>query len=98
MAGEYAEGKKGGEQNGIRKGPLKGHLWNLVEKVFEDEVEGSLMIDEYVDLLEEEDNNVDKDQTAQGETEDFQKFTDNITLKGPIAFKHFQQALSTSVG
>jgi hypothetical protein len=45
---------------------LEGHLWDLVEEVFKDEMERGLMFDEIVYLLKEQHNDVNEDQTAQG--------------------------------
>jgi hypothetical protein len=59
---------------------LKDDLWDLVEEVFKDEEEGGLMFDECIHFLEEKDDHIDEDQSAQTEKEDFQIFTDDITV------------------
>jgi len=67
MPGKHAKSEKGGQQHCIGKGPLKSHFWNLVEKVLEYEMERSPMFDEEIHLLEKEDDDIDKDQTAKGQ-------------------------------
>jgi hypothetical protein len=46
MPREHAKGEKGGKQNPIGKGPLKCHLRDFVEKVFEDERKRCSILDE----------------------------------------------------
>jgi hypothetical protein len=88
VPGEHAEGEKGGEKNGIGKGPLKGHLWHFIEKVFKDERERCSILDERIHFLKEKDNNINQDQAAQSEAEYLQIFADDIPLNGPVVFKH----------
>jgi hypothetical protein len=87
VAGEHAEGEKGGKKDRIGEGPLKGHLRDIEENILEDKVKGGSILDEDLHLLEEQDDDVNEDQTAQGQTEELQIFTKNITLKGPVTFK-----------
>jgi hypothetical protein len=71
MASEHSECEKSGEQYGIRKGPLKGHIRDLIEEVLEYESKRSLMFNEKVHLLKEEDDDIDEDQAAQTQAKDF---------------------------
>jgi hypothetical protein len=54
----------GSEEYSIRKGPLKDHIRDLEEKIFEDQVERSLVFGKLIHLLEGQDHNIDQDQTA----------------------------------
>jgi hypothetical protein len=65
VTGEGPEREKDGKQYRIGKGPLKDHFGDLIEEVFEDEEERGLVFDEDIHLLEEEDDDIDEDQTAQ---------------------------------
>jgi hypothetical protein len=94
MAGKHSEGEKGGQKDSIGKSPLKCHLWDLVKEVFKDEGKRCLMLNEDAHLLEKEDDNIDKDQSAQGQAKDLQILTNNISLEGPMAFRHLQKTLS----
>ena len=98
MSGERAQGEKGGKENPIGKGPLEDHFRDFIEKVFEDEVERGLIPREEIHLLEEEDNEVDKDEAAQTQAEDLQIFTSHIAVDDPVMIKHRQRTLSISVG
>jgi hypothetical protein len=53
VAGECAEGQQGAQESCIRDCPLKGRFRDLIEEVFEHQVEGSLMLIEKIHLLEE---------------------------------------------
>jgi hypothetical protein len=64
MSGKCAECEKGSEEYSIRKGPLKDHIRDLEEKIFEDQVERSLVFGKLIHLLEGQDHNIDQDQTA----------------------------------
>jgi len=88
MAGEHAKGEKGREENRIGKGPLKGHLRDFVEEVFEDERKRCSILDERIHPLKEKDDNINEDQAAQREAENLQIFPDDILLNGPVVFKH----------
>jgi len=65
VAGEGAEGEEGAQESCVGDRPLKGGFRDLVEKVFEHQVERRLKPVEKVHLLEEEDNDINQDQTAQ---------------------------------
>jgi hypothetical protein len=65
MARKSAESEKGAQKNRVRERPPEGHIGNLVEKVFEDQIKRGLMLGKNIHLLEEEDNDVDESQTAQ---------------------------------
>jgi hypothetical protein len=80
VTGECPKGEKGREQYRIRKSPLKDHLWDLVEEVFKDEKKRGLMFDEKIHFLEEEDDHIDEDQSAQAEKEYLQIFSGDITV------------------
>jgi len=65
VAGEGAESEEGAQKSCVGDRPLKGGLWDLIEKVFEHQVERRLKPIEKIHLLEEEDNGINQDQTAQ---------------------------------
>jgi hypothetical protein len=88
MAREGAEGEERAQESRIRDGPLECCLWDLIQEVFEHQVEGSLISVEKAHLLEEEDDNIDKDQTAQAQGEDLQVFSNDIPMKDAVTFKH----------
>ncbi len=98
VAGESAEGQQGAQKSRIGNRPLKGRLRNLIEEVFEHQVEGGLKSIEKIHLLEEEDHDIDQDQTAQAQREDLEVFPYDVSMKDTVAFKHPQQSLSISVG
>jgi len=98
MAGKRAEGQQGAQESCIGDRPLKCRLWNLIEKVLEHQVEGSLISIEKSHLLEEEDDDIDQDQAAQAQGEELQIFPDDISMKDTVAFRHPQLSFSISVG
>jgi hypothetical protein len=61
MSSKHSECEKSGKQDGIREGPLKGHIWDLIEEVLEYELKRSLIFNERVHLLKEEDHDIDED-------------------------------------
>jgi hypothetical protein len=65
VAGEGAESEEGAQEGCVGDGPLKGGFRDLIEKVFEHQVERCLESIEKIHLLEEEDNGINQDQTAQ---------------------------------
>jgi hypothetical protein len=65
VAGEGAESEEGAQKSCIGDRPLKGSFRDLIEKVFEHQVERRLKPIEKIHLLEEEDNSINQDQTAQ---------------------------------
>jgi hypothetical protein len=98
VTGEVSQGQERREQDSIWQCPLEDHFGNLIEEVFKDEKERGLMLDEGIHLLEEEDDDIDEDQPAETEKKCLQVFTNDITVKNPIAFKHLRRALSTCSG
>jgi hypothetical protein len=97
MAGEHAEGEEGSQQNRIGDRPLEGCFWNLIEEVFEHQIKRSLISMEEIHLLEEEDDHINQNQTAQAQAEDLQVFPYDISMKDTITFKHSQKTFSNSV-
>jgi hypothetical protein len=65
VAREGAESEEGAQEGCIGDCPLKSGFRDLIEKVFEHQVERCLKSIEKIHLLEEEDNDVNQDQTAQ---------------------------------
>jgi len=76
---------------------LKGCFRNLIEEVFEHHVEGGLIFGEKFHLLEEEDDDIDKDQAAQAQAEDLEVFSYEISMKDTMTLKHLPKSLSVSV-
>jgi hypothetical protein len=91
MAGERSKGKEGSEQDGVGKSPLEDDLRNLVKEIQKDNGERSIIFDEEIHLLEEEDNDVDEDQAAQAQAEDIQILPDDISMENTVTFKHLLQ-------
>jgi hypothetical protein len=67
---------------------LKHDFGDLIGDVFKDEIEGGLILDEDVHLLEKENDHIDEDEAAQAQAEDLQKFPNDIPVKNPAVFKH----------
>jgi hypothetical protein len=88
VPGEGAECKEGGNQYGVGKGAIKGDFREFVEKIFENQVEGGLVSDEQVHLLEKEDDHINEDQTAQAKAENLEVFAGDIAVEGPVVFRH----------
>ena len=65
VAGKGAQSEEGAQESCIGDRPLKGGFRDLIEKVFEHQIERRLKSIEKVHLLEEEDNDINQDQTAQ---------------------------------
>jgi hypothetical protein len=89
MSGKVAQGEKGGKQNRIGQGPFKDDFGYLIGDVFKDEIEGGLIFDEDIHLLEKENDDIDEDQTAQTQAEGLQKFSNDIPVENSVIFKHF---------
>jgi len=89
VAGEIAKGEKSGKQNRIGQGPLKSDFGYLIGEVFKDEIEGGLIFDKDIHLLEKEDDDIDEDQAAQTQAEGLQKFSNDIPVENSGPFKHF---------
>jgi hypothetical protein len=96
VPGKHPQSEKGSKQNSIGKSPLKGHLWNSVEKIYEDEIRRSAIFNEETYFIKEEDDDENENQAAKGQAKDLQIFTNNVSVEGSITFKHRQKALSTS--
>ena len=98
MSGKHAKGEKGGQQNRVGEGPLKGNFRDFIDEVFEDERKRCSILDERIHFLKEKDDNINEDQAGQRKAENLQIFADDILLNGPVVFKHLQKVLSISVG
>ncbi len=98
MAGERAESEEGTQQSRVGDRPLKCRFRNLIEEVFEHQVEGGMIFIEETHLLEEEDDDVNQHQAAQAQGEELQIFPDDISMKDTVAFRHPQPSFSISVG
>jgi hypothetical protein len=61
VAGKGAQSEEGAQQSCIGDRPLKGGFRDLIEKVFEHQVERRLKSVEKIHLLEEEDNDINQD-------------------------------------
>ena len=98
VARERPQGKKGRQKNRIRKSPLKSHFGDLVEEVFEDQIERGLISDEEVQLLQEENNHVDEDEAAQAQAENPEILAGNISAKDSMPIEHSRKAFSIYAG
>ena len=90
MAGKGAEGEKGAKQDRIGDRPLEGCFRNLIKNVFKHQIERGMISLEEIHLLEEDDDDIDKDQTAQAQAKDLQVFPYHVSVKDAMTLKHLQ--------
>jgi hypothetical protein len=83
MSRQVPESEEGGQQNSIGHRPLECDQWNLIQKVFKNEVKGGLILGKDIHFLEEEHDKIDENETTQAEAEESQEFNKDVPLKDP---------------